>query len=222
LKNEPGRIARGTKRALDVVLASVGLLVLAPVLGLVAVAIARTDGRPVLFRQVRPGRGGRPFTIIKFRTMRAPRVDEDRYRTDAARVSRLGRVLRSSSLDELPELWNVLRGEMSFVGPRPLLMEYLTSYTARQARRHEVRPGITSWAIVNGRHALTFQERLELDVWYVEHWSLALDFRILGMTAAQVIRRKDVTATQDVDHVGFPLPQTVSSAGSPSDTRREG
>jgi lipopolysaccharide/colanic/teichoic acid biosynthesis glycosyltransferase len=217
LNHGTDHIAHGVKRALDIVLAFVALVVLAPVLGLVAIAIARSDGRPVLFRQVRPGRGGQPFTIVKFRTMRAPRVGEDRYRTDSARVTRLGRFLRSSSLDELPELWNVLRGDMSLVGPRPLLMEYLTSYTARQARRHEVRPGITSWAIVNGRHALTFQARLELDVWYVEHWSLALDFRILGMTAAQVIRRKDVTATQDVDQVGFPLPQATATSGTASD-----
>ena len=211
------------KRTLDVILAVVALVILSPVLGVVALAIARTDGRPVLFRQIRPGRHGRPFTIVKFRTMRAAREDEDRYRTDAARVSRLGRFLRSSSIDELPELWNVIRGDMSLVGPRPLLSEYLASYTPRQARRHDVRPGITSWAIVNGRHALTFQERLELDVWYVDHWSLSLDLRILSMTAAQVLRRRDVAVTQDVDQIGFPLPSagetaSLSSTDAPQET----
>jgi lipopolysaccharide/colanic/teichoic acid biosynthesis glycosyltransferase len=205
---------RAAKRVLDVVVAVSALVLLAPVLGGVGLAIAVVDGRPVLFRQRRPGRAGRPFTMVKFRTMRPPRQSEDPFRTDAVRVTRLGRLLRSTSLDELPELWNVVRGEMSLVGPRPLLMEYLDQYTPNQARRHNVRPGITSWAIVRGRHALGFAARLELDTWYVDHWSLALDLRILAMTAAQLVRRRDVAVTQDVDAVGFPLVE-------PAQERRE-
>ena len=202
------------KRVIDVMAASAALVVLAPLLAGTALAVRLMQGRPVLFRQQRPGLHGELFTIVKFRTMRVPRPDEVWYRTDAQRVTRLGRFLRATSIDELPELWNVLRGEMSLVGPRPLLVEYLESYTPRQARRHDVRPGITSWAIVNGRHALTFAERLELDIWYVEHWSLRLDLRILLMTVAQVPRRSGVVVTQDVDEVGFPLPVTTSSAGA--------
>ena len=127
-----------------------------------------------------PGLHGRTFEIVKFRTMRTPRAGEVWYLTDQDRITRLGRFLRSTSIDELPELWNVLRGDMSLVGPRPLLVEYLPHYTARERRRHEMRPGITGWAAVNGRHTLPFEDRLELDAWYVDNWSLALDFRILA------------------------------------------
>ena len=126
--------------------------------------------------------------------------------TDEQRISRLGRFLRSTSIDELPELWNVLRGEMSLVGPRPLLVEYLDTYTPEERRRHDMRPGITGWAAVKGRHALKFEDRLQLDVWYVDHWSLGLDLRIIALTAAQVLRRTDVSTTQDLEEVGFPLP----------------
>ena len=199
----PGDIG---KRAMDLALAVVALVLLSPVLAGTAAAILLTDGRPVLFRQRRPGRNGVPFTIIKFRTMRPPRDGEVPYHTDDVRLTRLGRLLRSTSLDELPELWNVLRGEMSLVGPRPLLMEYLPAYTEEQRRRHAVRPGITSWAAVNGRHQSRFEDRLALDVWYVDHRSARLDLRILLMTVAQVVQRKGVTATQGVDEVGFPLP----------------
>jgi lipopolysaccharide/colanic/teichoic acid biosynthesis glycosyltransferase len=194
------------KRALDAAGAACGLVVLSPLLGAVALAILATDGRPVLFRQRRPGKGGRIFTIYKFRTMRAPRPGEDAYASDAARVTGLGRFLRASSIDELPELWNVLRGEMSLVGPRPLLIEYLDQYTTEQRRRHDVLPGITGWAAVNGRHSTRFPERLALDVWYVDHWSLGLDLRILARTVLQVLRRSDVAETQDLSEVGFPLP----------------
>jgi lipopolysaccharide/colanic/teichoic acid biosynthesis glycosyltransferase len=169
------------------------------------VAIRATLGSPVLFRQVRPGLGGRPFTILKFRTMRDPRPGEVWYLTNEQRLGRVGRFLRSTSLDELPELWNVLRGEMSLVGPRPLLVHYLATYTPEEARRHDVRPGITGWAAVNGRHAIRFKERLALDVWYVDHWSLALDLRILARTVAQVALRKDVSTSEDLS-LGFPLP----------------
>ena len=203
------RLARAVKRAIDLVGATVGLALLAPVLAGTAVVIALTDGRPVLFRQRRPGRHGHPFTIVKFRTMRPPKPGEVWYRTDEQRVTRLGRLLRTSSLDELPELWNVMRGEMSLVGPRPLLMEYLDVYTPREGTRHSVRPGITSWAIVKGRNDLDFRDRLELDAWYVEHWSLWLDLRILLTTIAQVFRRAGATAAQDVDRLGFPLPDPI-------------
>jgi lipopolysaccharide/colanic/teichoic acid biosynthesis glycosyltransferase len=202
------------KRALDILGASLGLVLLSPVLAWTAVAIAVTSGRPILFRQVRPGLHGKPFTIVKFRTMRSPRPGEVAYLTDAERVTRVGRFLRSSSIDELPELLNVVRGEMSLVGPRPLLTEYLDSYTERQKRRHDVRPGITSLAIIRGRHALRFDERIELDVWYVEHRSLALDLRILLATVSQVIRRTDSHATQDPAEIGFPLPGLAPTAGS--------
>jgi sugar transferase EpsL len=201
-----GRAARAVKRAIDLAGGAVGLILLAPLIAGTAAVIALTDGRPVLFRQVRPGFHGRPFTIVKFRTMRPPKAGEAWYRTDEQRVTRLGRFLRTTSLDELPELWNVVRGEMSLVGPRPLLTAYLDTYTPRQATRHDVRPGITSWAIVNGRNDLGFADRLELDAWYVEHWSLGLDARILTATIGQVFRRSGAVAAQDVDALGFPLP----------------
>jgi len=179
------------KRGLDLALAAVGLVVLSPVLLAVAAGVAVAMGRPVFFRQQRPGRDGRPFTLVKFRTMARPRpgVPAD----DASRLTRLGRWLRATSLDELPELWHVVRGQMSLVGPRPLLMEYLPLYSAEQARRHEVRPGITGWAQVNGRNALSWPERLALDAWYVDHLSLALDLGILWRTVAQVLARRGIS-----------------------------
>ena len=217
------RLALATKRAIDVVGAGIVGIILSPVLAVVALAVLATQGRPVLFRQRRPGLRGRPFTIVKFRTMRAPGAGEVWYLTDEARITRLGRFLRATSLDELPELWNVLRGDMSLVGPRPLLMSYLNEYTSGQRRRHDMRPGITGWAAVNGRNALLFRERLELDTWYADHWSLALDLRILAMTAIQVLRRTNVSTTEDLS-LGFPLPGLETSqvekddaAGPPTD-----
>jgi lipopolysaccharide/colanic/teichoic acid biosynthesis glycosyltransferase len=212
------------KRTLDVVVATLALAVLSPVLAWAALAIAITSGRPILFRQVRPGLHGRPFTIVKFRTMRPTRPGEVAYLTDDERITRVGRFLRSTSIDELPELVNVVRGEMSLVGPRPLLMEYLAAYTPRQMRRHDVRPGITSLAIVRGRHALRFEDRIELDVWYVEHRSLGLDLRILGETAWHLLNRRDVAATQDPNDIGFPLPGIGRGAdgGVPSGHRSAG
>jgi lipopolysaccharide/colanic/teichoic acid biosynthesis glycosyltransferase len=201
------RSASALKRGLDIAGAAAGLVLGAPLLAGISLAVLASDGPPVLFRQERPGRGGRPFKILKFRTMRATRPGEVAYDTDAERTTRLGRFLRETSLDELPELWNVLRGDMSLVGPRPLLMEYLPSYTPEEARRHDVRPGVTGWAAVNGRHSRRFRERLALDTWYVDHWSLGLDLKILAMTAWQVLRRSDVAVTQGVDDVGFPLPR---------------
>ncbi len=199
------RVALKVKRGMDVIGASAGLLLLSPVLAAAAAAILIEDGRPVLFRHDRPGYRARRFTLLKFRTMRAPRPGEAPYLTDKQRITPLGQFLRSTSLDELPELWNVLRGEMSLVGPRPLLFEYLDQYTPEERRRHDMLPGITGWAAVNGRHTLRFRERLALDVWYVDHWSLWLDLRILLRTVGQVVRRSDVVVTQDDPDIGFPV-----------------
>jgi lipopolysaccharide/colanic/teichoic acid biosynthesis glycosyltransferase len=160
---------------------------------LLALLVWIAHGRPVLFRQTRPGYQGRPFELLKFRTMVDIRDESGKLLPDSERVTRLGRVLRTSSLDELPEFLNVLRGEMSLVGPRPLLMQYLTRYTPEQARRHEVLPGITGWAQVNGRNDLSWEDKFRLDVWYVEHWSLRLDLRILGMTFVKVLRREGIS-----------------------------
>jgi lipopolysaccharide/colanic/teichoic acid biosynthesis glycosyltransferase len=180
------------KRCFDFVLALIGLVVLAPVLLAVALVVRLAMGSPVCFRQLRPGRGGRTFTLVKFRTMTMTggRPGE----SDAARLTTLGRFLRSSSLDELPELVNVLKGEMSLVGPRPLLVQYLDRYTAQQARRHEVRPGITGLAQVSGRNALAWDDKFALDVTYVDRCSLALDLSILARTVWNVVARRGISA----------------------------
>ena len=185
---------RRGKRWLDVVGASGGLLLTAPVQAVAAAAVRRQMGSPVLFRQQRPGLGGRPFTLLKMRTMRHAVDGSGRVLPDAKRLTSLGRRLRATSIDELPELRNVLRGDMSLVGPRPLLMEYLDRYTPEQARRHEVRPGITGWAQVNGRNALSWGDKFELDVWYVDHVSFALDVRILWRTVKAVVMREGISA----------------------------
>jgi len=151
-------------------------------------------GSPVLFRQVRPGLHRKPFVMYKFRTMRDLRDTEGRLLPDEMRLTRVGHILRATSLDELPELFNVLKGEMSLVGPRPLLMEYLELYTPEQARRHEVKPGITGWAQVNGRNAITWEEKFKLDVWYVDNWSLGLDLKILALTLIKVLKREGISA----------------------------
>jgi sugar transferase EpsL len=182
------------KRAFDVSVAIVAVIITAPVQIAAAVAVRRNMGSPVLFRQDRPGLGGAPFTLLKFRTMSQSSSADKSVESDAERLTRLGRFLRSSSIDELPELWNVVRGDMSLVGPRPLLMEYLPRYTPEQARRHEVRPGITGWAQVNGRNSVSWEEKFALDVWYVEHVSLALDVRILCRTVWAVVARKGISA----------------------------
>lgn len=182
-----------TKRAVDVIVATAGLTLLSPLLLATAALVAVVMGRPVLFRQERPGMGGRPFVLLKFRTMEDRRGSDGEMLPDGERLTRFGRFLRETSLDELPELWNVLKGDMSLVGPRPLLMEYLPLYSPRQARRHEVRPGITGWAQVRGRNQVPWEERLELDVWYVENRSLALDLEILARTFVNVLRRDGIT-----------------------------
>lgn len=181
------------KRVMDVAVAMAGLVALAPVLLATAVAVRVALGSPVLFRQTRPGLEGRPFTILKFRTMSNARDADGRPLSDHERLGRVGRLLRSASLDELPELLNVLRGDMSLVGPRPLLMQYLALYTPEQARRHEVRPGVTGWAQVNGRNAVSWEERFRMDVWYVDHCSWALDLRILLRTVSAVFRRRGIS-----------------------------
>lgn len=194
------------KRCIDIVGAGLGLIVLSPVLAVVAIAIWLDMGRPILFKHQRPGYKGKPFNMLKFRTMRKPKEDENMYLTDAERVTRLGNFLRNYSLDELPELFNVLKGDMSLVGPRPLLVEYLPLYTTEQSRRHEVKPGITGWAQINGRQYLTFSERFKLDVWYVDNYSFWLDFKILLRTVVKALKSDGVLTGQElkeVDDVGF-------------------
>jgi lipopolysaccharide/colanic/teichoic acid biosynthesis glycosyltransferase len=181
------------KRATDIVVASLAMLVfLIPIL-LLTWLVRSKLGSPVFFRQVRPGVGGKPFEMVKFRTMTDERDEHGELLPDAERLTSFGKFLRSSSLDELPELWNVLKGDMSLVGPRPLLMEYLPKYTRKQARRHEVRPGITGWAQINGRNRAKWTERLRNDVWYVDNRSFLLDLRILWGTVRYVLARKDIS-----------------------------
>ncbi len=182
------------KRVFDFVAASLALLLLTLPLLALAWLIRRKLGSPVLFRQVRPGLQGKPFTMVKFRTMTGERGPDGALLPDAQRLTSFGRFLRASSLDELPELWNVLRGDMSLVGPRPLLMEYLPLYTPEQARRHEVRPGVTGWAQVNGRNAISWPDKFALDVWYVDNQSLWLDIKILWMTVRKVFLRDGISA----------------------------
>lgn len=182
------------KRAFDLVTALSALLILSPIMLLVAVLNRIYLGKPVLFMQQRPGLGGKPFNLLKFRTMKDAVDSKGQPLPDAERLTRYGKFLRSTSLDELPGLWNVIKGEMSLVGPRPLLMEYLPLYTEEQARRHDVRPGITGWAQVNGRNAISWDEKFAADIWYVDNQSLALDFRILAMTVGKVLKKDGVNA----------------------------
>ena len=182
------------KRIFDFFTALLSLVLLAPVLAIVAWQIRRKLGSPVLFRQVRPGLRGQPFKMVKFRTMRDAVDAHGKPLPDADRMTPFGRFLRSASLDELPELWNVLVGDMSLVGPRPLLIDYLPLYSLDQARRHEVRPGVTGWAQINGRNALSWDEKFKLDVWYVDHQSLWLDLKILLLTIKKVFVREGISA----------------------------
>jgi lipopolysaccharide/colanic/teichoic acid biosynthesis glycosyltransferase len=182
------------KRLFDLLASAIGLLILAVPLALLAWQVRRELGSPVLFTQVRPGLHGKPFRMVKFRTMTDARDASGALLPDALRLTPFGRFLRASSLDELPELWNVLRGEMSLVGPRPLLMEYLPLYSPEQARRHDVRPGITGWAQVNGRNAISWTDKFALDVWYIDNRSLWLDVRILWLTVRKVLLRDDISA----------------------------
>jgi lipopolysaccharide/colanic/teichoic acid biosynthesis glycosyltransferase len=202
-----------TKRVFDVVVASLALLLASPIMLAVAIVVLVTHGRPLLFRQVRPGLHGELFAVVKFRTM----LEVDPARglvTDADRLTRVGQWLRASSLDELPELWNVLRGEMSLVGPRPHLVKYLDLYTPEQARRHDVRPGITGLAQVRGRNALSWEDKFRYDVWYVDHRSLALDLRILAETVKVVLRREGIAAPGAVTWHEFRGTPTSVGAGA--------
>ena len=189
------------KDLLDRVLAGGALVALSPLVIGTALVVRSQLGAPVLFRQKRPGQWQQPFEVLKFRTMLDARGPDGTPLPDEVRLTRVGQFLRSTSLDELPQLWNVLKGDLSLVGPRPLLMQYLDRYSPRQARRHEVKPGITGWAQVNGRNALSWEEKFELDVWYVDHWSLGLDLKILAMTVGRVLRRSNVA---NAEHVTMP------------------
>lgn len=194
------------KRMLDILGAALGLLFLSPILVAVALMVRRQMGSPVYFRQVRPGLYGQPFEMIKFRTMRDAVDSSGMPLPDSERLTRLGRFLRSSSLDELPELWNVLKGDMSLVGPRPLLIEYLPLYSSHQARRHEVRPGVTGWAQVNGRNAISWDEKFALDVWYVDNRSIWLDLKIIWLTIRKVLKREGISAAGEATMPKFTGP----------------
>lgn len=182
------------KRLFDIIGSLLGLLLLSPVIAIIAWQISRKMGSPVLFRQVRPGLNGKPFEMVKFRTMKDAVDAVGKLLPDSERLTPFGQFLRSSSLDELPELWNVLKGDMSLVGPRPLLMEYLPLYSPEQYRRHEVRPGVTGWAQVNGRNALSWEEKFKLDVWYVDNRSFWLDLKIIFLTIKKVLVRDGISA----------------------------
>lgn len=182
------------KRVLDIAIASTALVLLSPVYALVAYKVKKNLGSPVLFRQTRPGLHGKSFEMIKFRTMKDAVDAQGNPLPDSERLTPFGKMLRATSLDEMPELWNVIKGDMSIVGPRPLLMEYLPLYNAEQAKRHDVRPGITGHAQVNGRNAISWEKKFELDTWYVEHQSLWLDFKIMLKTIQKVIAKDDISA----------------------------
>ena len=204
------------KRLFDILFSLAALLVTAPLMAALYVAIAVKMGRPVFFRQKRPGLHGEVFEMVKFRTMTDARDVSGRLLSDAERLTPLGMFLRRSSLDEFPEFWNVLKGDMSVVGPRPLLVQYLSRYSQEQLRRHLVKPGITGWAQVNGRNALSWDEKFKLDVWYVDHHSLRLDLRIIAMTIAKVLRRDGISAAGDAT-----MPEFMGSASATASTERK-
>lgn len=195
------RYSRLIKSILDRLVAAIALLFFSPLLLIIAIAIYTRMGSPIFFSPVRPGKNGCIFTLYKFRTMTNERDADGNFLPDEQRLTALGQFLRKTSLDELPQLWNVLKGDMSFVGPRPLLVEYLDRYTPEQARRHEVKPGITGWVQINGRNAISWEEKFQLDIWYVEHWNLWLDLKILGLTLVKVLKREGISAE---GHVTIP------------------
>ena len=182
------------KRLIDILASGLALIILSPVIIVVAILVNSKLGSPIFFQQVRPGLGGKPFKMVKFRTMLDAVDSQGNPLPDEVRLTDFGKFLRSTSLDELPELWNVLKGDMSLVGPRPLLMEYLPLYSADQARRHEVRPGVTGWAQINGRNAISWEQKFELDTWYVDNQSLWLDIKILFLTVWKVVHRDGISA----------------------------
>jgi sugar transferase EpsL len=209
---------RAVKRILDIIGAACGLILLAPLLGAIAAAVRWRLGRPILFRHLRIGKHERPFVLYKFRTMNEARDAQGRLLPDAQRLTGFGRLLRAASLDELPQLWNVLRGEMSLVGPRPLVPRYLPRYNRRQRRRHEVTPGITGWAQIHGRNSISWEEKFELDVWYVDHWSLWLDLKILALTLVRVIQGNGVNLGADLtapEFLGTPESEASTDSEAP-------
>ena len=191
------------KRLLDIIIASIALILLSPLYAYVAYKVKKNLGSPVLFRQVRPGLNGKPFEMIKFRTMKDAVDAQGNPLPDSERLTPFGKMLRSSSLDEMPELWNVIKGDMSIVGPRPLLMEYLPLYSPEQARRHDVRPGMTGHAQVNGRNAIGWEEKFKLDTWYVENQSIWLDFKIMFKTVHKVLAKDDISAEGEATMTRF-------------------
>ena len=197
------------KRAFDIAASTSALVVLSPVLAITAYKVKKELGSPVLFRQVRPGLHGKPFEMVKFRTMKDATDKEGNVLPDSERLTDFGKKLRASSLDELPELWNVLKGDMSLVGPRPLLMEYLPLYSAEQAKRHNVRPGVTGYAQVNGRNSLSWEDKFKLDTWYVEHQSLWLDMKILLKTVKKVIIKDGISAEGEATMTKFTGSQVI-------------
>jgi lipopolysaccharide/colanic/teichoic acid biosynthesis glycosyltransferase len=200
---QPQRAIARSKRIFDLVLTTIGGIIVSPLILLIAVLVRVFLGSPVLFKHARPGYGGLPFTLYKFRTMRDAQDASGKPLPDAERLTGFGRFLRATSLDELPELYNVLRGEMSLVGPRPLLMQYLDRYTPEQFRRHMTLPGMTGWAQVNGRNNVSWEDKFALDVWYVDHWSLGLDLKILLMTPLKVLRREGISQPGNATAVEF-------------------
>ena len=212
-------IQRAAKRVLDLLIAVPAMLLCSPVLAILAIAVRINMGSPVLFRQLRPGFKALPFTLMKLRTMRNASGPDGKPLPDAARLTRLGSFLRSTSLDELPQLINVVRGDISIVGPRPLLMQYLDRYTPEQARRHDVIPGLTGWAQINGRNAISWEEKFSLDVWYVDHWSFWLDLKIVGLTFLRVLRRSGVASDGHVtmpEFMGSQSADTIARSAVPS------
>ncbi|WP_148334953.1 sugar transferase [Acinetobacter lwoffii] len=191
------------KRLLDIIIASIALILLSPLYALVAYKVKKNLGSPVLFRQVRPGLHGKPFEMIKFRTMKDAMDEQGNPLPDSERLTPFGKMLRSTSLDEMPELWNVIKGDMSIVGPRPLLMEYLPLYSPEQAKRHDVRPGMTGHAQVNGRNAIGWEEKFKLDTWYVENQSIWLDFKIMFKTVHKVLAKDDISAEGEATMTKF-------------------
>ncbi len=205
-------VRRRIKRSMDIAAALTGLVLAAPVMTVIAIAIRLDMGSPILFRQTRPGLHGKPFDVIKFRTMSDRLGPNGTVLPEHKRLTRLGHVLRRTSLDELPQLWTILKGDMSIVGPRPLLMQYLDEYTPEQARRHEVPPGLTGWAQVHGRALLDFDTRFKYDVWYVDNWSLRLDLRIMALTVGKVLRSEGLPPS---DHVFVDFKNPNRSQGEP-------
>lgn len=191
------------KRLLDIIIASVALILLSPLYLYVAYKVRKNLGSPVIFRQVRPGLHGKPFEMIKFRTMTDERDPEDNLLPNEQRLPRFGKMLRATSLDEMPELWNVIKGDMSIVGPRPLLMDYLPLYNEQQAKRHNVRPGMTGYAQVNGRNSISWEEKFKLDTWYVENQSIWLDFKIMFQTVKKVLVKEGINQSEEVTMTRF-------------------